>query len=385
MSVGNRQLGKESGFTLVELLVVIAIIGILVALLLPAIQAAREAARRAQCQSNMKNISLAVLNYESSNKKFPPGFVSSPSSTEAWGWAAFTLPYLEEQGIYDRLSPSPTYIGPVDGTRKGRRNLADAFVAASSSATELAPLQTAIAVFRCPTDTTPALVPCDQPGGACSGGYAGYTVTTDTGLWFRSFISTNSGKITPRFLPPAANYVGNRGTIDTGCPGTANGSSWTPNQAVCDSNGVFFGNSQVSSKQITDGTSKTFMVGERDHYCLSATWIGGRETVDGSEMHSTLWTLAHVWVPLNDPETLAYNTCTEGFSSSHKGGGFFAYCDGSVHFISDDIDNSPGPLTQACLAGHDPLLGCKSRQLTKVIGTYQRLAWRDDGEVIDEF
>src|SRR5882757_9149292 len=98
----------KRGFTLVELLVVIAIIGILVALLLPAIQAAREAARRAQCQSNMKNISLAVLNYESSNKKFPPGFVSSPSSTEAWGWATFTLPYLEEQGIYDRLSPSPT-------------------------------------------------------------------------------------------------------------------------------------------------------------------------------------------------------------------------------------------------------------------------------------
>src|SRR5690348_15993690 len=105
MIVRKRQAMWSRGFTLVELLVVIAIIGILVALLLPAIQAAREAARRAQCQSNMKNISLAVLNYESSKKKFPPGFVSTPPATETWGWAAFILPYLEEQGVYDQLRP----------------------------------------------------------------------------------------------------------------------------------------------------------------------------------------------------------------------------------------------------------------------------------------
>ena len=66
------------GFTLVELLVVIAIIGILVALLLPAVQAAREAARRAQCQNHMKNIALAVLNFESAKKHLPKGFVSQP-------------------------------------------------------------------------------------------------------------------------------------------------------------------------------------------------------------------------------------------------------------------------------------------------------------------
>src|SRR5689334_6749899 len=97
------RLGGPTAFTLVELLVVIAIIGILVALLLPAIQAAREAARRAQCQNHLHNIAMAVLNYESANKKYPPGFVSQPSEEEAWGWAVFILPYLEEQGIYDRL------------------------------------------------------------------------------------------------------------------------------------------------------------------------------------------------------------------------------------------------------------------------------------------
>jgi type II secretory pathway pseudopilin PulG len=368
-------------------LVVIAIIGILVALLLPAIQAAREAARRAQCQSNIKNISLAVLNYESANKKFPPGFVSSPSATEAWGWAAFILPYLEEQSIYDQLRPSTTYIGPVDGTRKTKRNLADVFVAATSNSAELAPLQTNVPVYRCPSDTTPALVPCEQPGGGCSGGWQSTTaVISDLGIWGRSFISTNSGKLTTRFLPPASNYVGNRGTVDAGCPGTLDGANWSPNQTVCNSTGVFFGNSQVSSKQITDGTSNTFMVGERDHYCLAATWIGGRETVDGSEMHSTLWTLAHVeHVPLNDPHTLQYDTCTESFSSSHKGGAFFAYCDGSVHFISDDINSNQGPSSASCLANQPAPLGCASRLLSNVIGIYQRLAWRDDGEVVDAY
>ncbi len=391
MIVRTRRTNKDRGFTLVELLVVIAIIGILVALLLPAIQAAREAARRAQCQSNMKNITLAVLNYESANKKYPPGFVSSPSATEAWGWAVFTLPYLEEQSIYDQLRPSTTYLGPVDATRKGRRNLADALAAAApANASELAPLQTPVPVFRCPTDSTPTLVPCDQPGGGCSGSWqynSGQPApTSDLGIWGRSFISTNSAKITQRFLPPTSNYVGNRGTVDAGCPGTLDGTSWTPNQTVCNSTGVFFGNSQVASKQITDGTSNTFMVGERDHYCLSATWIGGRETVDGSEMHSTLWTLAHVeHASLNDPRTLQYDTCTESFSSSHKGGAFFGFCDGSVHFISDDINSNQGPSSSTCLANQPAPLGCASRLFTNVIGVYQRLAWRDDGETVDSY
>lgn len=99
---------RHGGFTLVELLVVIAIIGILVALLLPAIQAAREAARRIKCQNNLKNLSLAVLNYESQMGALPPGAdvaqisgerVSTGENDPPLSWIVFTLPYIEDANI----------------------------------------------------------------------------------------------------------------------------------------------------------------------------------------------------------------------------------------------------------------------------------------------
>jgi len=124
---------RRTGFTLVELLVVIAIIGILVALLLPAVQAAREAARRAKCQSNLKNIAIALQNYHSARNRFPKGFVAQPETVEAWAWSVYILPYLEEQAIYDRLSPSEDFVIPVDANRKTKRNLADLFAAAKAN------------------------------------------------------------------------------------------------------------------------------------------------------------------------------------------------------------------------------------------------------------
>ncbi len=379
---------SPTGFTLVELLVVIAIIGILVALLLPAIQAAREAARRAQCQNNMKNIALAVLNHESAKKRFPTGFVSQPSNFEAWGWAVFILPYLEEQAAYDQLRPSETFMQPVDGTRTGKRNLADALVAAGTNATELVSLQAPIAVFHCPSDSTPALVPCDQNGsGACSIIDMGKQ-TSDKDLWSRSF----HGLYSPgTFLPPASNYVGNRGMIDADCDGSGAGttaSPWVPDDHRCDSNGVFFGNSKVAIKQISDGTGKTFMIGERNRYCMAATWLGVRNPRDGAEIHSSLWTLGHVYfdIPLNSPFTLGYNTCAEGFASDHTGGGFFAFCDGSVHFINEDISNSSNGNARTCF-NKDPgrcIASITTATTTSSIGVYQRLAWKDDGVPIDD-
>jgi prepilin-type N-terminal cleavage/methylation domain-containing protein/prepilin-type processing-associated H-X9-DG protein len=362
-------------FTLVELLVVIAIIGILVALLLPAIQAAREAARRAQCQSNLKQLTLAANNYHSTNNKFPVGFVPSPGpNIEGWGWAVFLLPYIEEQSIYDRLRPSPELLMPVgDGTRKGRRNLADVFVAGQSNPQEIVPLQTPLAVFRCPSDGTPALVPCEQAGGSC-GIINPPERTQDTGLWERSFLGDNSKNLSPRFLPSASSYVGSFGMRDEKCTSSPEG---VPNKDQCDSNGIFFGDSKVSVKDITDGTSKTFMIGERDGFCLAATWIGSRNNAD-SQMHSFMWTLAHVTdsKTLNYPITGAYNTCTEGFSSAHAGGAFFAFCDGSVRWIDDDVSFDQALNAATCTVRGT--LRCRPQIGTRVIGVYQRLAWRDD-------
>src|SRR5262245_54748600 len=104
----------ERGFTLVELLVVIAIIGILVALLLPAIQAAREAARRAQCQSNLRNLGIAVLNYENQKKGLPPATTAkTPAGSEwfattdvldiEWSWIVQILPQIEDQQLADQI------------------------------------------------------------------------------------------------------------------------------------------------------------------------------------------------------------------------------------------------------------------------------------------
>src|SRR3954468_15337458 len=107
-----------SGFTLVELLVVIAIIGILVALLLPAVQAAREASRRASCQNNLKNLAIGVLNHEGAKKIFPLSYdgyaqakAARPNEENGSSWIVSTLPYIEEQAMYDRFKSSGALTG----------------------------------------------------------------------------------------------------------------------------------------------------------------------------------------------------------------------------------------------------------------------------------
>src|SRR5579884_2681998 len=100
---------RSRGFTLIELLVVIAVIAVLIALLLPAVQAAREAARRAQCVNNLKQIGIALLNYEGSLHTFPSGYVSNfdgqgSDTGPGWGWAAMLLPQFEQAGAFNALN-----------------------------------------------------------------------------------------------------------------------------------------------------------------------------------------------------------------------------------------------------------------------------------------
>src|SRR5947209_749728 len=102
---------RHNAFTLIELLVVIAIISMLIARLLPAIQAARESARRSQCASNLRQIGLAMDNFESGHRHFPAGYqatmpyVDGESDTSpGWGWSAAILPLIEESAVFKRIS-----------------------------------------------------------------------------------------------------------------------------------------------------------------------------------------------------------------------------------------------------------------------------------------
>lgn len=128
---------SRRAFTLIELLVVIAIIGVLIALLLPAVQAAREAARRAQCTNNLKQIGLAFHNYHDSHNSLPPGRKSC-----CWGtWLIFSLPYLEQQALYNSWN-----------TQGDMRNPDLDWHLSYAGADNLTVTSTRVAGYLCPSD-----------------------------------------------------------------------------------------------------------------------------------------------------------------------------------------------------------------------------------------
>jgi prepilin-type N-terminal cleavage/methylation domain-containing protein/prepilin-type processing-associated H-X9-DG protein len=214
----------KSAFTLVELLVVITIIGILVGLLLPAVQAAREAARRMQCQSNLKQIGLAVMNYESQGKSFPPGSCfppgvlpdnqNGPDRRETW--AILTLPFLEQQALYDKFDRTKS---PADDSNAPARSVP-------------------LAVMLCPTDSYNR-----QP----FMGKQGPGTTTFGDNWSRGNYGANGGLGMPSGSPYAW-WVAIGPTYQ----------GWT-NPVL---RGVMGINCAISFAQMTDGASNTVMLGE---------------------------------------------------------------------------------------------------------------------------
>jgi prepilin-type N-terminal cleavage/methylation domain-containing protein len=277
---------KRQAFTLVELLVVIAIIGILVALLLPAIQAAREAARRSQCKNNLKQIGLALHNYESARGAFPPGFVSraaavnDPGLGPGWGWAAHILPYLEESTLNVDLKRE--IIDPLyDNIR-------------------IKPLS----VFRCPTDAV------EEP-----------------------IISVLNASGTELTKVAFANYVGVGGTLEvTVFPDTGTG--------------VLFRNRQIRIKEITDGTSHTIMVSERaSRQSPQTTWVGAVTDAGVPPKNPAYDEEGPPVLVLTNTGTVAdgrvpNNTLdhVEDSNSAHPQGVHVMFCDASVQTINNDID-----------------------------------------------
>ncbi len=293
-------LKRHLAFTLVELLVVIAIIGVLVALLLPAVQSAREAARRQTCLNNLKQHGLAMHNYEGTWKVMPVGIMSAgPADLEdGWAWGTALLPFLEQQALFTQLNPNGR-------TRAVRNNFE-----ATGSGKQIAGGETPLKVYRCPSSQLPKVVSATDrlPG---SGVFAPSS---------RLFIGY-----------AVSDYKGNGG----GC--------------VDDNDGVIGKLTEIPWQrfaEITDGLSNVPFVGE------SAYITGNSTTAPTSIEDWPVWAVgpgtdesiryeAGTSVPINcrcTPTNMVVAISDDCAFSWHAGGAQFVFCDGSVKFISQNID-----------------------------------------------
>jgi prepilin-type N-terminal cleavage/methylation domain-containing protein len=343
--LGKRHLAR--GFTLIELLVVIAIIAILIALLLPAVQQAREAARRTQCRNNLKQIGLALHNYHDTFRLFPPGVIrDGQNNSEAWGWTVFILPFLEQANLYNQLDPDAYRL------RDLLAGLNPTFPAPTANA---AILQNPLSVFICPSDP--------------NSGRAHERRDWDAGLGRRA------GGLPEPFYTGILNYVGNWGTATNrnGAHPTSGNSLNNPLSGDC--LGVLFFNSRIQIRDISDGTTNTIMVGERDSpVCWAGSWPGvpNPNGIARTGVYHVLGSSRAVMNGINLDQT--NDNCSEGFSSMHTGGAHFVLGDGSVRFISENIHHY-----QSGAAYFPPITP------GDLMGTYQKLLNRMDGYVIGEF
>jgi prepilin-type N-terminal cleavage/methylation domain-containing protein/prepilin-type processing-associated H-X9-DG protein len=289
----------RSGFTLIELLVVIAIIAVLIALLLPAIQQAREAARRAQCQNRLKQIGLALHNYESSFKVFPPGYCSTWDPADAdredlgrgWGWASLILSNLDESGTSDAINFSLNI--EVEDNRTARIRTIKAYTCPSD------------AVFRSPL----AVFEEDQTTAICDAGGSDYMAVFGIGEV--------------------------EDTLDRGA-------------------GMFFRNSRIAVRDILDGTKNTALIGERSHDIsrgiwpgrVTESWLGATPVGEGGRSVTPFDPeegFIAIMGPMSNEDGIrtpnARPSHNEDFGSMHPGGIHMLFGDGSVRFIQDSIDD----------------------------------------------
>jgi len=260
---------RRRAFTLVELLVVIAIIATLIGLLLPAVQAARESARRSSCSNNMRQVGLAVLNFESTKQKMPaftdknewtgtPGTMASGASAPGFSWITHCLPYMEEVGLYNAISTTST----SGGFKFGNSPFATT-VQNVSSGTGSQAATVALGPMRCPTFAG---------GNACEVNTTGNSNGVSYGAGYATFSGTGGAGS----APAVTNYKANAGThlLSTGTLSN-NGVIGYPTTSVPSSNAnVTSRPNGITIGQISDGTSKTVMVVESKERGY-AGWIDG--------------------------------------------------------------------------------------------------------------
>ena len=289
--LSNAPASKRRGFTLIELLVVVVIIGILISMLMPAIQMIREAARRTSCMNNLKQIGLACHNYAGAHEFLPPGWkASSELGVPGWGWASAILPFMEEQNLADQIDYDLFIEDP---------HHADAVVQP-------------IASYFCPSDEAQFAREFLLP------------ITP-----FINIPDPHGRDHLPMNLA-ASNYVGSFGlTFDIENPPVDN----CPHPYHADSfqrGGVFYWNSRVRIEDITDGTSQTIMVGERESSKEYSTWVGAVHSAQFRTWRVTAWCA--------EPPNTGQHPYAE-FSSVHAGDlTNFVLADGSVQSIYDGVD-----------------------------------------------
>jgi len=328
------------GFTLVELLVVIAIIGVLIALLLPAVQAAREAARRMKCQNNLKNIGLACLNYETAKKVLPPGStVVTASGANGMSWCVSILPYIE-QGALDS-----TVLQRLKSIQQSTGKDPDAYQLDELNDIEMS-------LYLCPTDDNFEIKDKFRGDKSRSSSYAGIT-----GSYMASYkMRTGSDSACNK---PDDECVGPRG-------GQCN---------AINTDGLLYPGSEVKMSQINDGTSNTLMVGER--WYQLRIWTAGNYHGDdpprgvanfkrpptgytpmkscssaaknfedkypiNANLNIVGYYISHQnetdrpEKPAGAPTGMLFNDFP--FGSFHTNGANFVQADGSVEFLTDNID-----------------------------------------------
>jgi prepilin-type N-terminal cleavage/methylation domain-containing protein len=331
----SRSSNGRTAFTLVELLVVIAIIGILVALLLPAIQAAREAARRSQCQNNLKQIGLAFMNFESAHKQLPSGgwgyqWTGDPDmgvgEKQPGGWAYTLLPYLEDSAVH---------------------NIGDGLTGAQKSAALVQQQQTSIPSFHCPT-RRPASLSYGPQVAINSDPVPGFAVA-------KSDYAANGGSLSPEDSVPTFWFKGP--TLN--CLQTYPNCNWTEGANIKYTrevltaganpmDGVVIPRFPVKLRQVTDGTSKTMLCGEKYMY---VDWYANAEVqvcsdnnafFQGFDLDVVRWmntcNAASVTNYSPSPDTQGSAECSRKFGSAHSAVFNTVLCDGSLQSLAFDID-----------------------------------------------